>query len=344
VSLPRAFASDNTAPVHPAVLAELAAVNHGAAAAYGDDQYSERAVGWLREQFGGAAEVLLVWNGTGANVVALRAATRPYQGVICAAQAHINVDECGAPELQAGCKLVDLPTEHAKLLPEQIRDAVRNIGNEHNVQARLVSITQTTEYGTAYTRDELGVLCDVAHELGLLVHVDGARLANAAATLELPLRQFTREVGVDILSFGVTKNGGMGAEAVVVLHPALAPELRYLRKQSAQLASKMRFLAAQVLALADGDRWLANARHANAMAQRLVRGVGDIPGVRITHPVESNAVFAIIPDSARETLQRDFQFYLWDDRTGEVRWMTNWSTATEDVDEFVAAIGEAVGG
>ncbi len=344
MSLPRGFASDNTAPAHPAVLAAVAAVNRGAVAAYGDDPQTAAATAWLHKQFGDRADAVLVWNGTGANVVALRAALRPYQAVICAAQAHVNVDECGAPEWMAGCKLIDLPTPHAKLDPDQVRDAVRNVGNPHNVQPRVLSLTQTTEYGTVYTRDELGVLCDVAHGLGLVVHVDGARLANAAAALELPLHEFTTDVGVDVVSFGITKNGGIGAEAVVVLNPDLAPELHYLRKQSAQLASKMRYLSAQLLALAEDDRWLANARHANAMAQRLERAVRDLPAVRVTHPVESNAVFAIIPDEAREALQRDFQFYLWDDRIGEVRWMTSWATATEDVDEFAAAIRRAVGG
>lgn len=343
MSLPRAFASDNTAPAHPAVLAALTTANHGEAPAYGEDGRTARALDWLRERFGAAAEAALVWNGTGANVVALRTALRPWQAVICAEQAHINLDECGAPELMTGCKLIDLPTEHAKLHPDQVRDAVRNIGNQHNVQPRVVSITQSTECGTVYTRDELGVLCDVAHGLGLVVHVDGARLGNAAAALELPLHEFTTDVGVDVLSFGITKNGALGAEAVVVLNPALAGELAWLRKQSAQLASKMRFLAAQLLALAEDDRWLANARHANAMAQRLARAVSDLPGVRITHPVESNAVFAVISASAREALQRDFQFYLWDDHTGEVRWMTNWATATEDVDELAAAVRRVVG-
>ncbi|MGH7593664.1 MAG: threonine aldolase family protein [Gemmatimonadales bacterium] len=341
MSLPRAFASDNTAPVHPRVLDALARVNHGGAVAYGDDYYSGQVRDWFRGQFGDGTEVFLVWNGTGANVVSLRVLTRPYQAVICAEQAHINVDECGAPELMTGCKLLDLPSRNGKLGPDQLRGALQRTGDEHAVQPRVVSLTQATECGTVYRSDELAALCDTAHELGLLVFMDGARIANAAASLDLPVRAFTRDVGVDMLSFGGTKNGAMGAEAVVVFDPARARELKFLRKQSAQLASKARYLAAQFLALAEDDLWLVNAQNANAMARRLADGVGDIPGVRITQPVEASAVFAVLPPVVTERLQRDFQFYVWNAATDEVRWMANWATTAEDVDEFIAAIRAA---
>lgn len=341
MTLPRAFASDNTAPVHPRVLEWLTRVNHGATVAYGDDQWSAQVRDWMCDQFGDGTESFLVWNGTGANVVALRALTRPYQAVICAATAHINVDECGAPELMTGCKLIDLPSSDGKVTPDQVRAAVQRVGDQHAVQPAVLAVTQVTEYGTVYSRDELAMVCETAHELGLRVFMDGSRLANAAASLDLPLRAFTRDIGVDALAFGATKNGGMGAEAVVVFDPGLAAELKYLRKQSAQLASKGRYLAAQFLALADDDLWLANARQANAMAQRLARGVRDLAGITITQPVNASAVFARLPRTVIEHLQRDFHFYVWDERADEVRWMTNWATTEADVDEFIEAIGRA---
>lgn len=338
MSLPRSFASDNTAPVHPAVLAMLEDVNHGHAVAYGDDAYSARVRRWFVEQFGAGTTAFLVWNGTGANVVALRAVTRPFHAILCAEQAHVNVDECGAPELMTGCKLIPLPSADARLTPGQLRDAVRRSGDQHAVQPHVVALSQPTEYGTVYSRDQLAALCDTAHDLGLVVFVDGARIANAAVSLELPVRAFTRDIGVDLLSFGATKNGAMAAEAVVVFDPARAAELPFLRKQSAQLASKARYVAAQFLALATDDTWLVNARNANAMARRLALGVRDVPGVRITQPVEASAVFAILPPGMTSALQRDFDFYVWDERTGEVRWMASWATSADDVDALVTAV------
>lgn len=342
MSLPREFASDNTAPVHPAVFKAMQDANAGPAVAYGDDPWTERAKGWFKDEFGPETAVFFAWNGTGANVVSLRALIRPYQAVICSAQAHINVDECGAPELFAGCKLIDIPTPDGKLTPAMIRAAATGIGNEHHVQPGAVSITQVTEYGTVYSRDELIAICRTAHELEMRVHMDGARIANAAASLQLTLRAITKDVGVDILSFGATKNGGMGAEAIVVFDPALAVELRYLRKQSAQLASKMRYLAAQYLALAEDDLWLRNAQHANAMASRLASGISGIQGLRITQRVEGSAIFAVLPSTVIEELQQTFHFYVWDETINEVRWMTSWATSEADVDEFVTAIQAAM--
>ncbi len=334
----RGFASDNTGPVHPAVLAALADVNSGPAPAYGDDQWTARAVEWFRGQFGDDTHPFLVWNGTGANVLALRAMTRPHQAVLCAVEAHMNVDECAAPELHAACKLIALPTPDAKLTPVQVRHAVRAAMLDHQVPVRVLSVTQPTEYGTVYTPTELAELCEAAHELGMLVHMDGARVANAAASLDLPLRAFTRDVGVDALSFGGTKNGALSAEAVIFFRRELAVDMGYMRKQSSQLSSKMRYLAAQFLALGTDDLWLANARHANAMARRLADGVRGISWVNITHPVEANAVFATLPRDITERLQRDFQFYTWNDEHCEVRWMTCWATTANDVDELVSAV------
>ncbi len=344
MSLPRGFASDNTSPAHPAVFAALLAANEGAVPAYGADVWTAKALAWFRSQFGDDSETFLVWNGTGANVLSLRAMTKPFSAIICTEPSHINLDECGAPELLTGCKLIDLPTPDGKITPAMLRQAVRGVGDEHSVQARVVSVAQSTERGTVYTSDEMAALCFAAHDLDLLVHVDGARVANAAAALDLPLRAFTRDVGVDILSFGAAKNGCMGAEAVVVFNPALAGDMKFLRKQSMQLSSKMRFLAAQILALAEGDLWLANARNANAMAKRLADGVRGLPGLEITQPVDANAVFVMMPPEIVSELQKTFHFYVWNEKNGEVRWMTNWATAAEDVDEFVAAIRNAMGG
>ncbi|MEO8276594.1 MAG: beta-eliminating lyase-related protein [Thermoanaerobaculia bacterium] len=342
MSLPRAFASDNTAPVHPSVLAAIAAANEGASPPYGHDSWTARCEEWFRTQFGPETKSFLTWNGTGANVLALRALTRPWQAIVCAAQAHIAVDECGAPEFLTGCKLIGVATPDGKLTPALVEGAMVGKGDEHRSQPAVLSITQATEAGTIYRPEETAALSATAHRLGLRVHMDGARIANAAAALDLPLRALTCDAGVDILSFGATKNGAMGAEAVVVFDPELAREMIFLRKQSMQLASKMRFLAAQFLALAEDDLWLANARHANAMAARLAAGVRMISGVKITQPVEASAVFATLPRAAIERLQRDFHFYLWNEAKLEVRWMTSWATAPEDVDEFVAAIHAAM--
>lgn len=338
MSLPREFASDNTAPVHPEVLAAIAAANAGPSPAYGYDAWTDRLRSWIRAEFGSETEVFPVWNGTGANVVSLRALVAPWQAVLCSREAHIQSDECGAPEWLVGCKLIDLESPDAKLTPAMLRAALRGRGDEHRVQPAAVSITQSTEYGTVYEPEELAELCRTAHELGLRVHMDGARLSNAAASLGVPLRAITRDVGVDILSFGATKNGAMAAEAVVVFRAELAAHLLYLRKQSMQLASKMRYLAAQLLALGEGGLGLRTAAHANAMAARLASGLAGISGVEVTQRVQANAVFARLPIAVSTRLQERFHFYFWNQETGEVRWMTNWATAPEDVDELLEAL------
>ena len=337
----KAFASDNYAGAHPEVLAAMAAANDGHAVSYGDDPWSARAHELLREHFGAHAETFLVFNGTGANVCILRAALKPWEAVVCADTAHIAVDEGGAPEWLAGTKLMTQPTLDGKLTPEHVARAAVRIGDQHAVQPRLVSITQSTELGTLYTVDEVAALADAAHARGMLLHVDGSRLANAAASLGVPMRAFTSDVGVDAVSFGGTKNGLIAGEAVVLLDPQLRPGFEWIRKQSMQLASKSRFLAAGFSALLEGDLWLRSARHANAMAARLAAGVADLPGVQVTQAVQANGVFAILPPEATERLQAQFPFYVWSESTGEVRWMCAFDHTEEEVDAFVAAIRQA---
>jgi threonine aldolase len=339
----RGFASDNSATVHPLVLAAIARVNVGHTFGYGHDPYTERVERMIEEQFGEAAKAFLVFNGTAANVLSLRAVCRPWEAAICADTAHLNVDEGGAPEAIAGVKLVTIPAEHGKITPAQVRERITRIGDEHAVQPKVLSISQCTELGTVYTFKETRALAEVAHEHGLLLHVDGARLSNAAASLELPLRALTTAVGADVVSFGGTKNGLLGAEAVVFTTAELADGFRYLRKQSLQLASKMRFLAAQFEALLTDELWLRSAQRANEMALRLARGVNELRRVTITRPVQANAVFATLPAKARTRLQEEFPFYTWDEATGEVRWMCSWDTTEEDVDDFVYAVEDAVG-
>ncbi|MFL6254291.1 MAG: threonine aldolase family protein [Pyrinomonadaceae bacterium] len=338
----RGFASDNNAGVHARVMDALRSANHGHAVAYGDDVYTETAARLFRERFGERAVVFFVFGGTGANVSALAAVTRPFQGVVCAETAHVNVDECGAPERFTGCKLIDLQTPDGKLRPEQIEPLLARLGDQHHVQPHVVSVSQPTELGTVYTVEELTRLAGFAHEHGMLLHVDGARLSNAAAHLNVSLEELTGGAGVDVLSFGGAKNGMMYGEAVVFFDPALAEDFRFVRKQCAQLPSKMRFVAAQFTALLGEDLWRETAAHANRMAQTLAAELRSIPQVRITQRVESNAVFAILPRDAVARVQERFFFYVWNEQTSEVRLMCSFDTTAEDVSELVEVIREAV--
>jgi threonine aldolase len=343
VSARRGFASDNAATIHPDVLAAIARANVGHAFAYGHDELTRALDERFREHFGEHARAYPVWGGSGANVLSLRATCRPWQAVICAQSAHLNVDECGAPEAIAGVKLLAAPADDGKLTPALLEGLIGRIGDEHAVQPRLVSISQCTELGTLYTVEETRAVCDLAHERELLVHMDGARLSNAAAALDASLRELTTDAGVDVLSFGGTKNGLLGAEAVVFLSPGLDDGFAYLRKQSLQLASKMRFLSAQLEALLTDRLWLRCATHANAMAALLAERVDGLPGVVITRPVQANAVFARLPSAgAIASLQREYDFYVWDERADEVRWMCSWDTTGEDVEQFATAVGAAV--
>jgi threonine aldolase len=336
----RGFASDNYAGVLPQVLEAITAANGGHAVSYGGDEWTARVEGLFRDHFGPEATTALVFNGTGANVVALQALTRPYEACICASTAHLNVDECGAPERVAGLKLLTVDTPDGKLTPALVEPRLVRFGDEHAVQPRVVSITQSTELGTLYTADEIAALADQAHERGMLLHIDGARLSNAAAALDVPLRAITTDAGADAVSFGGTKNGMLLGEAVVFLRAGLGGEVAFLRKQSMQLASKMRFLAAQFEALLTD--WRTPAAHANAMAARLAGAVARVDGVEITQRVEANAVFAVLPAAATAWLQERWRFYVWNETTGEVRWMCSWDTTEDDVDAFAADLAEAL--
>jgi len=340
------FASDNTAPVHPAVLAAIAKANSGHAPAYGADEWTSRAAGKIHELLGNDVPVYFAWNGTGANVLGLSALLRARDAILCTEDAHINADEGGAPERFIGAKLIDFPTVDGKLRVEQCATQLPHLGDLHHVQPRVISITQSTERGTVYRPEELKALTDWAHHHGLLVHMDGARIANATVALGGDLRATTRAVGIDVLSFGFTKNGGMGAEAVVFLDPKLAEGFHFLRKQGMQLASKMRYLAAQADALLTDGLWLKLAGHANAMAQRLADGVVKIPKIKLARRPEANALFVTLPDTAIKALQQRHTFYVWkggSDGTSECRWMCSWDTSEAEVDDFLKAIHEVLG-
>jgi threonine aldolase len=336
----RSLASDNYAGAHPAILEAIAAANVDHAPAYGSDAVTARAIEMFRDQLGSKAEVFFTFNGTGSNVIGLQSLMHSWEAVICASSAHINVDEAGAPEKMLGSKIISLPTPDGKLTPEHIESVQWRQGDVHQSQPKVVLITQSTESGTRYSPEEVRAIADISHDRGLYLYMDGARIANAAAGLGVELRAFTTDAGVDAMSFGGTKNGAMTAEAVVLLNPDLnvATDLGYIRKQYMQLSSKMRFTAAQFIALFTDDLWRSNALHANAMAQRLAVAVRDIPGVAIQRPVEANGVFAIIPANAIAPLQEHTSFYVWDEVTSEVRWLCSWDTTEADIDSFADAV------
>ncbi len=339
----RGFASDNYSGVHPQVLAALAAANEGHQVSYGEDIYTERLQELMEGHFGEGIEVFPVFNGTGANVLSLQSVLPRWGAVVCATTAHINCDENGAPERVGGMKLLAVHAPDGKLTPQLIAKEAWGWGDEHRAQPLAVSITQTTELGTCYTPAEVRAIADFAHEHSMALHMDGARLANAAAHLGVPLREFTRDAGVDVLSFGGTKNGMLYGEAVVVLNPERATGLKYLRKMNMQLASKMRFISAQFIALLTDNLWLASAQHANAMAARLRAAVEHIPGVSLTQPTESNGVFAVLPAGAADNLREKFRFYDWDAAANEVRWMCSFDTTEADIDAFAAAVAQELG-
>lgn len=338
----RSFASDNNAPVAPAILQAIADANDGDAVGYGDDAWTARAVARFREHFGDATEVYFAFNGTGANVAALSSLLRPWEAVLCPATAHLQTDECGAFERFSGSKVVPIPTVDGKLRPANVEPYLHAGHGVHFPQPRAISISQATEFGGVYEIDEIAELCAFAHRHDLLVHVDGARIANAAAALGTTPRALTVGAGVDVLSFGGTKNGLMVGEAICFFEPSLhAGAAPFVQKQAMQLASKMRYVAAQFEALLAADRWLEYAAHANAMTARLHARAREIPGVRITRPVRCNAIFATLDRAAIERLQRDFFFYVFDETLPEVRWMTHWATTPDEVDRFAAALTRA---
>ena len=346
----RGFASDNYAGVHPQILDAISAANHGHQVAYGEDEETAIFDGLVKEHFGENAVGFPVFNGTGANVIALQAATKRWEAVICADSAHIHVDEGGAPEKMAGLKLFTVATPDGKLTPAMVESQIFDLGVVHRAQTAVVSITQTTESGTLYQPAEIKAIAEVTHKHGLLLHLDGARLSNAAAALGLPFKAFTTDVGVDLVSFGGTKIGALAAEAVIVIDSStergksMAEALPFLRKTSMQLASKMRFMSAQLNTLLENgaDLALTNAKHANAMALRLYEGVTAIaaenPAVTVPNPTEANAVFPILSELVTEKLLESYRFYVWNQATGQVRWMCAWDTTEADVDGLLAAL------
>lgn len=338
----RGFASDNNSGVHPEILKAVEKVNIGHTIGYGDDVYTESAIRKFKEHFGDNIDVFFVFNGTAANVLGLKAATNSFHSIICADTSHINQDECGAAEKFTGCKVITVPSHKGKITVEQIRKHYHGIDFEHHSQPRVISITQATELGTVYSPAEISNLTEYAHRHNMLVHIDGARICNAAASLNCELKEITTDVGIDILSFGGTKNGLMFGEALIFFNKKLSENFKYYRKQGMQLFSKMRFIAAQFERLLTGDLWRENALHSNKMAKLLASEIADIPIIKITQEVETNGVFAIIPKEHIPVLQKEFFFYMWDEERSEIRWMTSFDTTEEDVYDFASLIRRIV--
>lgn len=334
----RGFASDNNAGVHPKILESLDKVNDGHVIAYGDDPYTERAITTMKQHFGEDAGIFFVFIGTAANVLGLSTVTQPYHAIICPETAHIHVDECGAPEKFTGCKLLTVSTPEGKLTVAGIRRHMHGIGFEHHVQPRAISITQSTELGTVYTIQEIQEIADFAHEHDMLLHMDGARISNAAVALGCNFHEMTGGAGVDVLSFGGTKNGMMYGEAVVFFNRTLCEDFKFRRKQGMQLSSKMRYISTQFNAFLETELWKTNALQANLMAKKLFEAVKDIPGIEVTQKVESNAVFAKIPAHIIPELQKQYFFYVWDEDRSEVRWMCSFDTTKNDIEGFVACL------
>ena len=339
----RGFASDNNAGVHPDILRAMESVNSGHEIAYGDDQYTEAVLKKMKTIFGEDCEIFFVFIGTAANVLGLSAMTQSYHSIIATDTAHIHVDECGAPEKFTGCKMLTAHTPDGKLTVDLIKPHMHGFGFEHHAQPRVISITQSTEMGTVYTLEEIREIADYAHDHGLLLHMDGARISNAAVALNADFYEMSGKAGVDVLSFGGTKNGMMYGEAVVFFHKHLCEDFKYRRKQGMQLASKMRYMAAQFDAFLENDLWKKNAEHANKMALLLLEKVKKIKGVEITQAVQANAVFARIPGALIPELQKEFFFYVWDEETSEVRWMCSYDTTEKDIDRFTALLEEKLG-
>lgn len=333
----KSFASDNYSGIHPEVFEAIQLANSHHQISYGDDTFTSDAVQLFEKEFGNVS-VLFSFNGTGANVICLKCCTLPFQAVICSDLAHIHVDECGAPTQSIGCSLLPIPTTDGKLTPELIKPLLSRLGNVHHTQPKVISISQSTEVGTIYSIDELKALCRFAHDNDMYVHLDGARISNAVAALGVTLKEATVDCGVDIMSFGGTKNGLMMGEAVLVFNDKLKANAPYFQKQSAQLFSKNRFIATQFKALLSNDLWLRMATHANKMAQLLSAEIQQLPGVTITRKVQANAVFAIIPQKAIEPLQAKYPFYIWDEETLELRWMCSFDTTEEDIENFVSTL------
>ena len=333
----RGFGSDNHSGISPEIMAAIAAANTDHALAYGDDEWCARTEELFRREFGPQAKVYFVFNGTGANVLCIDAMCRSHEAVVCAETAHINVDECGAPQREVGCRLLTVDTPDGKLTPELVKTRLHGFGFEHHSQPKALSITQSTELGTLYTLDEIRALADLAHSNNMYLHMDGARLANAAVALGCSFKEMTTDLGVDCLSFGGTKNGMLMGESCVILNPALDVDLKYRRKQMTQLCSKMRFIAAQFEAYLTTGLWRRNAEHSNAMAQLLHEEVKKL-GVKVMYEVKVNSVFVQLPADVWHALQKEYFFYDWDEAQNVVRWMCSFDTTEDDIHSFVAAL------
>lgn len=331
----RCFASDNYSGVHPEIMEALMRANQQHMPAYGHDAITTRAVALFKEMFGEPLEVFFVYNGTGANTLALAALTQPFHAIICSEWAHIQVDESTAPENFTRCKVLGVRSNNGKISPEAVAEKIQRLGDPHHAQARVISISQLTEYATAYSPDEVYALSELAKKNNMYLHMDGARISNAAVSLNLPFRAFTRDAGVDVLSFGGTKNGMMFGEAVLIFNPAVAQHFAYIRKMGMQLHSKMRFISAQFEALLSNNLWWRNAQHANNMAQKLADELRKIPQVTITQPVQGNGVFAILPRQIIAPLQEEVFFYVWNEQLNEVRLMCSFDTQEEDIKKFI---------
>lgn len=331
----RGFASDNNAGVHPDILKEIISVNTGHVTGYGSDIYTEQVVDIFKDHLGSDTETFFVFTGTAANVLSLTAVTRSWNSIITASTAHLEQDECGAPEKFTGSKVLTVDTPDGKIKTDLIEKHMHGIDFEHHSQPRVISITQSTEMGTVYTASEIEAIADFAHSKGMLLHMDGARIANAAVSLDLPFKEFTTNAGVDVLSFGGTKNGMMFGEAICFLKPGLSKDFKYIRKQGMQLASKMRFISAQYIAYFQDDLWKKSALHSNAMARIMAERLYMIPEVKVTQPVQSNGIFVIMPAEVAERIRKHYFFYPWNEKTSEYRLMTSWDTTEEDIDGFV---------
>ncbi len=334
----RGFASDNYSGAHPEIIRAISNVNIDHAGAYGNDEYTNKAIGKFKDYFGEDIDVHFVYSGTGANVLGLKTVTNSFNAIICSDVAHINVDETGAPEHFTGCKLLIVPTNDGKITVEGIKKYTYRFGDEHYAQPKVISLTQSTEFGTLYTPEEIKIISDFAKNHNMLIHMDGARIANAAIGLNLSFREFTRDIGVDILSFGGTKNGLVFGEAVIFFNKELSSNFKYFRKQGMQLASKMRFISAQFDALLSNELWKRNAKQANSMAKLLELELKKITQVKITQKVEANEIFVIIPKEYISTLQKTYPFYVWDENRSEVRLVTSFDTTESDVHGFIALL------
>ncbi len=334
----KGFASDNNSGVHPTIFKAMEEANHGHVVGYGNDEYTQRAIQLFKEHFGDETEVFFVFNGTGANVLGLSTVTQSFHSVICAETAHIQEDECGAPEKFTGCKLIPVEPVNGKVIPEAVLPHLKGFDFEHHSQPGVISISQVTEMGTVYQPNEIIALANLAHKHNMFLHMDGARISNAAVSLDLDFRAFTRDCGVDVLSFGGTKNAMMLGEAVLFFNPKLTGLTKYIRKQSMQLYSKMRFVGAQFQAYFENDLWKETASHANKMAKLLEKEITQIPEITITEPVDANGIFAAVPPEIIKPLQEKFFFYMWNEQKSEVRWMTSWDTTEDEILEFVKLI------